>query len=60
MGLLGEKHYISAAKETFRKSRKITSAEGIVKRVLRLFDELSKADPEGIISEIRTFVEGKE
>ncbi|NOH03816.1 MAG: hypothetical protein HND47_18560 [Chloroflexi bacterium] len=39
--------------ETFRKARKIAPHAGIVKSVLRLFDELVKCDKEGILKEVR-------
>jgi tetratricopeptide (TPR) repeat protein len=39
---------IAEAMETFRKARKIAPHAGVVKSVLRLFDELVKCDEEGI------------
>jgi tetratricopeptide (TPR) repeat protein len=46
--------------ETFRKARKIAPHVGIVKRNLRLFDELAKCDEEGILKDVRNAAEGKE
>jgi hypothetical protein len=43
--------------ETFRVARKATSAAGVVKRVLRVFDELAKCDQEGVLAEVRMAVE---
>ena len=45
--------------ETFRAARKIAPHAGIVKSVLRLFDELAKCDPEGLLEGVREAVEGK-
>jgi hypothetical protein len=50
---------IDDAIETFRKARKIAPHAGVVKRVLRLFDELVKCDSEGILKDVREAVEGK-
>ena len=44
--------------ETFRAARKIAPHAGIVKSVLRLFDELAKCDPEGLLVGVREAVEG--
>lgn len=46
--------------ETFRTARKIAPHAGIVKSVLRLFDELVKCDTDGILKDVRSAVEGKE
>jgi hypothetical protein len=45
--------------ETFRKARKIAPHAGVVKSVLRLFDELVKCDGEGILKGVREIIEGK-
>ena len=50
---------IDDAIETFRKARKIAPHAGVVKSVLRLFDELVKCDEEGILKDVRKAVEGK-
>ena len=46
--------------ETFQKARKIAPHAGVVKSVLRVFDELVKCDTEGILKDVRNAVEGKE
>ena len=51
---------LDEAVETFRKARKIAPHAGVVKSVLRLFDELVKCDNEGILKDVRNAVEGKE
>jgi len=45
--------------ETFRKAREIAPHAGVVKRVLRLFDELAKCDEDGMLKDVRKAVEGK-
>jgi hypothetical protein len=54
------KDLLSLATETFRAARKIAPHAGAVKRVLRLFDELSQYNEEGVLAEVRKAVEGKE
>jgi tetratricopeptide (TPR) repeat protein len=49
---------VKAAMETFRKARKIAPHTGVVKSVLRLFDELVKCDEEGVLKDVRKAVEG--
>jgi hypothetical protein len=44
--------------ETFCKARKIAPHAGVVKSVLRLFDELVKCDPDGLLQPIRAAVKG--
>jgi tetratricopeptide (TPR) repeat protein len=51
---------IAEAVEAFRKARKIAPHAGVIKHVLRLFDELVKCDKEGILKDVRKAVEGKE
>ena len=51
---------IPQAIETFRTARKIAPHAGIVKKNLRLFDELGKCDSEGLLEAVREAVEGKE
>jgi len=46
--------------ETFRKAREIAPHAGVVKSVLRLFDELVKCDEEGILKDVRKAAEGLE
>jgi len=50
---------INDAIETFRKARKIAPHAGVVKSVLRLFDELIKCDSDGILKDVRDAAEGK-
>ena len=45
----GIRPYVDDAIETFRKARKIAPHAGVVKSVLRLFDELVKCDEEGVL-----------
>lgn len=54
------KQHIPEAIESFRESRKIAPHAGVVKRNLRLFDELVKCDDEGILKDVKKAVEGKE
>lgn len=51
---------IAEAVETFRKAREIAPHAGVVKSVLRLFDELVKCDSEGVLKGVREVVEGVE
>jgi len=44
--------------ETFRAARKIAPHAGVVKSVLRLFDELVKCDEEGVLKGVREVIEG--
>jgi tetratricopeptide (TPR) repeat protein len=44
--------------ETFRKARKIAPHAGVVKSVLRLFDELAKCDRDGVLKGVRDAAEG--
>jgi len=50
--------FIREAIETFQKAREIAPHAGVVKRVLRLFDELAKCDSEGVLEGVRVHVEG--
>jgi len=54
----GSRSALTEAVETFRKARKIAPHAGVVKSVLRLFDELAKCDTEGILKEVRSAAEG--
>jgi tetratricopeptide (TPR) repeat protein len=49
---------INDAIAIFRAARKIAPHAGVVKSVLRLFDELVKCDEEGILKDVRHAVEG--
>jgi hypothetical protein len=48
---------IDDAIETFRKARKIAPHAGIVKSVLRLFDELVKCDENNVLKGVREAIE---
>jgi tetratricopeptide (TPR) repeat protein len=52
-------NYIPDAISSYEAARSITRAPGIVGRVLRLFDELAKADSQGFISGVRGAAGGK-
>jgi hypothetical protein len=55
----GEKEKLLAeAVAMFKKARKIAPHAGVVKSVLRLFDELAKCDTEGILKGVREVVAG--
>ena len=51
---------VEQAIETFQKARKIAPHAGVVKSVLRLFDELVKCDEGEILKDVRKAVEGVE
>jgi tetratricopeptide (TPR) repeat protein len=53
------KRDLQDAIETFRKARKIAPHAGVVKSVLRLFDELAKCDTEGILKDVREVIDVK-
>ena len=52
-------HEKAEAIAAFRAARAITSADGIIKQVLALFDALAAADHGGILAGIRPAAEGK-
>ena len=45
--------HVAGAVAAYRAARIINKDAGIVKRVLRLFDELAKADAAGVLKEVR-------
>jgi len=49
---------IAEAVKTFKRAREIAPHAGVVKSVLRLFDELVKCDEEGVLKDVRKAVEG--
>jgi len=51
--------YRQQAIEAFQKARKIAPHAGVVKSVLRLFDELVKCDEEGVLKEVREVIDVK-
>ncbi|MDL1975802.1 MAG: tetratricopeptide repeat protein [Deltaproteobacteria bacterium] len=52
-------NYIPDAISSYEAARSITRAPGVVGRVLQLFDELAKADTQGLLSGVREAVGGK-
>ncbi len=54
----GRRPTVDDAIETFRKARKIAPHAGVVKSVLRLFDELVKCDEEGVLKGVREVIAG--
>ena len=57
----GERNKLRAeAIDIFKRARKIAPHAGVVKSVLRLFDELVKCDEEGVLKDVRNAVEGVE
>ncbi len=54
----GQQHVASAI-AAYRAARAINKDAGIVKRVLRLFDELAKADANGVLAEVRAAAAGE-
>jgi tetratricopeptide (TPR) repeat protein len=52
--------HINNSVKSFLNARKIAAQTGIIKRNLRLIDELAKCDTEGILKDVRLAVEGKE
>jgi len=51
--------YVAAAITAYRAARAINKDAGIVKRVLRLFDELAKSDSNGVLVEVRVAAAGE-
>jgi tetratricopeptide (TPR) repeat protein len=51
--------FLGGIVSTFRAARAINKDAGIVKRVLRLFDKLAKADAAGILQEVRAAAAGE-
>ena len=56
----GMDEIVAEAVETFKQARKIAPHAGVVKSVLRLYDELVKCDEEGVLKDVRSAVEGVE
>ena len=54
----GREELLAEAVKTFKRAREIAPHAGVVKSVLRLFDELVKCDEEGILKDVRNAVEG--
>jgi hypothetical protein len=49
----------STSPENWHVARKIAPRAGVVKSVLRLFDELVKCDEGGVLKGVREVIEGK-
>jgi tetratricopeptide (TPR) repeat protein len=49
---------VAEAVKTFKRAREIAPHAGVVKSVLRLFDELVKCDEEGVLKDLRKAAEG--
>jgi tetratricopeptide (TPR) repeat protein len=60
LALCDDRKHGTDAFETFRKARKLAPHAGIIRSMLRLFDELVKCDEEGILKDVRKAAEGKE
>jgi hypothetical protein len=58
--LCGSSEKAIAARVTFRAARAITSAVGVVHKVLQLFDTLALGDKSGFLAEIRPIAAGEE
>ncbi len=57
----GERDKLHAeAIDIFKRARKIAPHAGVVKSVLRLFDEMAKCDEAGVLKDVRKAVEGVE
>ncbi|MCB0123346.1 MAG: tetratricopeptide repeat protein, partial [Caldilineaceae bacterium] len=52
--------HVTTAIESYSAARAITSAPGIVRRVLRLFDALAVVDTEGVLTDVRAAAAGEE
>lgn len=59
LALCDNPHHLTAAVESYRAARAITTASGIVARVLRLHDALALADPDGILAPVRDAAAGE-
>ena len=55
----GKSNYIKEAIHAYTKARSITRAPGIVGRILGLFDELARADTQGLLAGVREAAGGK-
>ncbi|MCP4256136.1 MAG: hypothetical protein GY774_01255 [Planctomycetes bacterium] len=52
-----DNNYIEEAMQTYKKARTINKDKGYVKRILRLFDKLTKADTDGLLKDVRTTIQ---
>jgi tetratricopeptide (TPR) repeat protein len=60
LAICDNRNHVADAIQAFHAARKIAPHAGIVKRVLRLFEEVVKCDKEGILKDVRKAVEGNE
>lgn len=60
IAVAGDPERLPEASVWFRSARQVTRADGVVRRVLRLLDALSPADPEGILMPIRRTAAGQD
>ena len=58
-GIRDQERDVAEAIETFKRARKIAPHAGVVKSVLRLFDELVKCDKDNVLKDVREAAEGK-
>ena len=58
LALCGDTKQIPAAREAFAAARKVTSAAGVVRRVLQLFDALAIGDANHILTDVRSVAAG--
>ena len=58
LALSGDGEQIPAALAAFTSARKVTSAPGVVKKVLLLFDALAQADKNHILADLRPAAAG--
>jgi hypothetical protein len=58
LALCGNKKYIPAAINAYKRARAITRDAGVIGRVQRLFDVLAQADGAGILNRVREIAIG--
>jgi tetratricopeptide (TPR) repeat protein len=58
LALCGDTKQIAAARAAFAAARKVTSAAGIVRRVLQLFDALAVGDANHLLAHVRSVAAG--
>lgn len=58
LALQGDKKHLDSALSCYRQAREIITTPGVVRRALFYFNELSKADKTGLLSNVRKALEG--
>ena len=58
LGLCGEPARISAARDAYQAARAVTSDAGIVRAALQRFDNLARADKDGLLGAVRPVAAG--